>query len=158
MIRTEAQREKNKVRCKAWAAANKQWKKDYNRTNAQKLKMSHYEYLTTINGWATQMASHIKRQGKRRSGRRGKEVTITKSDIIELWDKQKGLCAITNLPLKLGINQGPEQASIDRINNEVGYIRDNIRLVWLFVQYGRNKWSDDIFIECCKKVAKTTSD
>ena len=69
-----------------------------------------------------------------RMGRRSvdMEFTITKEDVVGLWDKQEGRCAISGVFLthhKDGSGTKEYNASIDRISGEKGYIYQNVQLV-----------------------------
>ena len=84
-----------------------------------------------------------------------RDCSITKYDLIKLWNDQNGLCAITKRPMILDAQHPyPFRPSVDRIDNSKGYHIANIRLVWYFVNVARNKWTDDQLIECCDAVVK----
>lgn len=48
--------------------------------------------------------------------------------VTELFEKRKGICAITNEPMLLIIGDD-KSLSIDRIDHKLGYVRGNIQLV-----------------------------
>jgi hypothetical protein len=77
---------------------------------------------------------------KRGAKKRKIEFTITINDIKELWEKQKGLCAYTHIPITLHKKEKHTiySASLDRIDSSKGYHKDNIELVCLFINYGKN--------------------
>jgi hypothetical protein len=52
---------------------------------------------------------------------------ITEQDLIELYKKQRGLCAVTGH--KLTCNKTLSDISIDRINSNLGYTKTNVQLV-----------------------------
>lgn len=57
---------------------------------------------------------------------------IELEDVLELWDKQEGKCALTGLFMtyhKDGGGRKDLNASIDRINPEIEYLVTNIQLV-----------------------------
>ena len=57
---------------------------------------------------------------------------IELEDVLELWDKQEGKCALTGLFMtyhKDGSGRKDLNASIDRINPEIEYLVTNIQLV-----------------------------
>ncbi len=64
--------------------------------------------------------------------------------LYELWIKQKGLCAISKVPLTHMLGQGrvSTNASIDRICPNKGYTESNIQLVCCRVN--TMKYTDDI--------------
>jgi len=72
----------------------------------------------------------------------------------QLWESQNGKCAITGVDLSLKKNYNKNfQASIDRIDNSIGYKKGNIRFTSVSVNWVKNKL-DDVhlmeFIEICK--------
>ena len=57
---------------------------------------------------------------------------IELEDVLELWDKQEGKCALTGLFMtyhKDGSGKKDLNASIDRINPDIEYLVTNIQLV-----------------------------
>lgn len=70
------------------------------------------------------------------------------SDLLMLWEKQQGCCAVSRLPMTWGKgNFYPTSISIDRINPEEGYTAANIRLVCYAVNAFKGRWSDDHMYE-----------
>jgi len=63
----------------------------------------------------------------RKDGGRGHEHDVTFEFIVELLlDKQKGLCAYSNVPLE---PNGPRCVSLERVNVTKGYTTDNVCLI-----------------------------
>ena len=88
--------------------------------------------------------------------RTGKRPTLTTEHMLSQLEKQKGLCAISGIPLTCLLEQGKKfktNASIDRIIAGAEYTPDNIQLVCSAL----NSWRADTdlqeFIWFCKKVA-----
>lgn len=89
-----------------------------------------------------------------------------KISIKEAWNlfvKQKGLCALTGVPIKLSFSNrrkpsskrtkdGYYTASLDRINNNKGYIKGNIQWVHKDINWMKGTFSQKEFIELCKLV------
>ena len=79
---------------------------------------------------------------------------LTIENAWKLYEKQNGLCALSNLPIRFfqkGSCYG-WTASLDRINNDKGYGMDNVW--WLHKDVNRIKYTYDIdyFIGLCKIV------
>lgn len=74
--------------------------------------------------------------------------------IKELWEKQKGKCAITGVNLILKSKENKNyQASLDRIDSSKGYIRGNVRFVSVSINWLKNNLDDNHvkeFIEIIK--------
>jgi len=96
---------------------------------------------------------------KRIKQRKHQKCNITLENLKELWESQKGKCYILGHDLilpddKQKINHN-YLASIDRIDNSKGYVKDNIRFVCATVNYAKNKF-DDLFLKefltLCKSV------
>lgn len=72
---------------------------------------------------------------------------LTKDYIEELYSKQSGLCALSNLPMtqndKHGFNgQDPYAASLDRIKPNLGYTIGNVRWVLFSINVALNTWGE----------------
>ena len=50
----------------------------------------------------------------------------------------------------------PLGKSIDRIDPEKGYTKDNVRLVSYWYNRTRNNWGDKLTVEMCQRVAEFT--
>lgn len=78
--------------------------------------------------------------------KKAKERQLLDLDFLQdLWEKQKGLCAITGIPMTHLRGHGRVQTnvSIDRIDSTIGYEKDNIQLVCHIV----NIMKQDLTIE-----------
>ncbi len=77
-----------------------------------------------------------------------REFTLTKQDVIDLWDCQKGRCAISGVYLthhKDGTGTKEFNASLDRITNTKGYTKNNVHLVCYRVNIMKHVLSEDMF-------------
>lgn len=92
-----------------------------------------------------------------------KVVDVTLIDLKELWDKQNGTCPYTGWKLILPINtaqwleRSPDRASVDRIDSNKGYTKDNIQIVSLIYQQAKSNWLDENVLNFCKSVASKHS-
>jgi archaellum component FlaC len=80
--------------------------------------------------------------------KRNKEIDITIEDLKEQWDVQKGICVFTGVQLILSsyskIKSDPiYAASLDRINNDKGYVKGNIRWVSRSINWMKNEMDDE---------------
>lgn len=85
------------------------------------------------------------------------DVSVTQQDISEIYDKQKGKCALTGIPIRLSPfskDRSSNDASLDRIDNSKGYSKENLRWIHKDVNLMKNHFSDDRFKEVCKLVTK----
>lgn len=88
-----------------------------------------------------------------------KEVTITLRDLKDVWDSQDGICPFTGqkmIPRKHSRTHQelfPNHASLDRINNNLGYVPGNVRFISVMANFARNVFTDQQLIDFCKQVA-----
>lgn len=109
----------------------------------------HYHIFIQNSFWG-----EIQKQAKRR----GYEFSLTKDYLYDLWIKQDGKCAISgvklHMPAKAREQRGPKcTASIDRIDNAVGYVVNNVQWVLKDVNRMRREYTIEDYISICKKVA-----
>lgn len=77
-----------------------------------------------------------------------------------LWETQGGKCPLSGHELILPKDSdgwteyNPYNASLDRINNSVGYIEGNVRFISIMANLARQTFTDEQLINFCKSVAK----
>lgn len=81
--------------------------------------------------------------------RRGKDFDIQIEHITDLLSCQSGKCALSGIPIS--IEDGT--ASLDRINNDIGYVRDNLQWVHRVINYMKVDLTQDEFIAFCDSVS-----
>ena len=69
----------------------------------------------------------------------------------QLFQRQKGLCAISGLPFSLTefadvLVKHPFAPSLDRISSRGGYTVDNVRLVCIAVNFGMGQWGEELYL------------
>jgi len=84
--------------------------------------------------------------------KRNYEFTITIAQAWELFLKQEGKCALSKMDLIMK-GRAYKTASLDRIDNTMGYILDNIQWVHKHINRMKTDHKQDYFIELCKNVA-----
>lgn len=90
-------------------------------------------------------------------GQLRKERNITKRDIIDLYKEQEGLSFFLKLPMDLTGKDELLGVSVDRINNEQGYIKSNVKLVTRFENMGRRTATFDSMIKLCNQLKYTNN-
>jgi hypothetical protein len=113
--------------------------------------------LGAMPAWARQkMAS-----ANRRNRERGFDLPhFTEADLVALWDRCGGRCALTGLAFhggRFGAGKAKRAfwPSIDRIDPEVGYTRENCRLVLTAVNFALNAWGDEVFMRIARAAVDT---
>ena len=80
--------------------------------------------------------------------------TLTVEQLVDLWNKQKGLCAISGLQMTTIKGKGKMimNASIDRIQPGGDYSIENVQLVCSHVNMMRSDLSIEELVEFCKAI------
>lgn len=94
--------------------------------------------------WATQLFQGCKKNSKEKK----LQFNITKEYILELFEKQKGMCywfGIEMVPSKN--SKDPQQPTVDRLVPDLGYVKDNVVLTCFAANMGRNTTSEKRFRE-----------
>jgi hypothetical protein len=88
---------------------------------------------------------------------RGLSFSLTIKQLADLFQEQGGCCALTGTPLVFmpSSRKGNTTASLDHIDNKIGYEPGNVRWVHKVINNMRGSLTTEEFIEWCKKVTCT---
>lgn len=98
--------------------------------------------------------------------RRETHTDLTLGYLKWLWDEQEGICPLTDwilwlpkstkkvIDLPQGQPSRPDLGTIDRIDNELGYCRGNVRWIAYMANVARGGFSDKQFVEMCNAVSR----
>ena len=76
------------------------------------------------------------------------EITITIEDLKELWRIQNGKCFWLGIDMSLEdlfVSYSPFAVSVERLDSNRGYHKDNIALTTRFANKGRGKYDNESF-------------
>lgn len=81
---------------------------------------------------------------------------LRKEYVMGIYDAQRGKCALSGIQMThiTGHGRVATNISIDRIDSDKGYIEGNIQLVCHAVNIAKNSWSQDVFIDFCRKIVE----
>jgi len=78
--------------------------------------------------------------------------------LATLWMNQRGRCALTGQPLDYAsgsqTDKNPHRASVDRIDNNKGYVVGNVRLLTHWANNAKSTWDDDLFEDMIREIVK----
>lgn len=104
--------------------------------------------VTTAKELISNIKSAIRRNKK--TNRKVHVLDITYTDLIELYEKQQGRCYWTGIRLDQSynkINYHPLGISVDRLDNDKGYLKDNLVLTIRLLNLGKNQYDAENFFE-----------
>ncbi len=89
--------------------------------------------------------------------RRGLEYSVSKEYLMDLYLKQNRKCALSGIEIKFGQKyHGTETtASLDRINNDKGYIEGNVQWLHKAINWMKQDYTQEEFIEYCSLVTRS---
>lgn len=91
---------------------------------------------------------------KRRGGlARGYQWDLTIEYLWELYINQNKKCALSGMDIGWSEKGLTSTASIDRIDNSEGYIIGNVQLLHKDVNFMKQQFNQEYFIEVCKAIA-----
>lgn len=160
---TEEQKEKYRANNKAWYAANK----DRMAAERKKKRDTDPKYRAALNARNAENMKRYRTDGPRPSltcslsnaRKRRPNSDLTVAQLMQMWEDQKGLCAVTGLKMTWGNgkNGGRVNAfsvSIDRINHRKDYTKKNVRLVCHAVNSFRGQMTDAAMVEMAKCIVR----
>lgn len=148
------------MRCRLKDGKTKGCKKCSSSRNKQALGKGKHKGCGEV---SKEIFKRIKRhsQDRRRKDISKMPFTITIEYIWDLYVKQKGICAISGLPLMLHL-KGKKvtshdyfsyvTASLDRIDSNIGYIPGNVQWVHKWVNIMKNSMSDEQLKYICQTI------
>jgi uncharacterized Zn finger protein (UPF0148 family) len=120
----------------------------YRRANANLIKSYHDSYRQQHAAKKTKQESARVQSSieswlyhKLQTAKQKRQVAITHQDLLNLYQRQNGVCAITGLQLSHAHNN-PLSASIDRIDSNKEYCDNNIQLVCQSINLGKRNFSN----------------
>ena len=97
------------------------------------------------------------REFLRRARNRKKLGNLTLDDLVEQWNKQNGICPYSGIQLKLPEARKKievfELASLDRIDSNKIYEKENVIFVSAPINYMKNSMTEEETVAFCKKIA-----
>ena len=99
-------------------------------------------------------------RAKNGNQKRNKDCNVDVKYLAEVWNNQNGVCPYTGWKLLLpksseGFDDGTERvkrASLDRIDNNMGYVKGNVQFVSMMANYAKNNFTDEELICFCNAV------
>ena len=76
--------------------------------------------------------------------------------LIALYEKQRGICAISSLPMHITTDQSDLSVSVDRIDINEGYVDGNVRLVCTRINLMRSTLNDHDFLWWCRAMVNSS--
>jgi hypothetical protein len=116
-------------------------------------KKKNRKYKNTETGYKNNLWNNLVGNAKRRNI----PVLICKEDIDLIYKEQKGLCAVTGMPMEYvsGVESKNSFAvSVDRIDSNKGYTKDNVRLVCARVNLIKMEMEDEQMKYWCEAITK----
>ncbi len=87
--------------------------------------------------------------------RRGLEFNITKEYVWDLYESQGRKCKLSGVDILFNLDPSLKTASIDRIDNTIGYAVGNIQIVHKDINIMKNNFDQDKFIDICRRIFLT---
>lgn len=135
---------KNNNRRKKYPNKQKEHIEKYGISMGAKYRKEHADDLNYI------LRLTLKR-AKGRAKKNGLKLDINKDFLHNIYRLQNGLCSLTNRTLKLGFND-PNTLSIDRIDSNGGYTKDNVQLVCCLANMIKRNHNQEELIQFCQDV------
>lgn len=98
--------------------------------------ISGIKYRSTLNGFLQGLLNGC----RRRSNKKFKVCNVTKQNLLEQYNKQKGKCYYSNIEMKYS-HHIDWMMSIERLDESLGYDIDNVVLCCHEFNSGKNQWS-----------------
>lgn len=111
------------------------------------------EFRKSLPGYLSFLVSCAKQRVKNRTY----DCSLTKEDLLSIYEKQSGRCALSGKTMTWGSGSGRilTNISLDRIDNNLGYTKDNVQLLCDFVNNMKSTLNNEEIIEWCHSIIST---
>lgn len=143
------------LRCaKIWGNKNNPPSRDYARSKAnidhlRKVGRVGSSKITKYTAEERPFREYCRRveQRKKQSDRSDENIDIPY--LMEIWERQQGRCALSNIPLKHKDEAKSQntKASLDRIDSSKGYTKGNVQFVSCTINYAKSSQPDSTILE-----------
>jgi len=88
---------------------------------------------------------------RERAWKRGLAFELTGQDLRQMLEDSEYRCSVTGIPFDFSPtassthSRRPFFPSVDRIDNKLGYTRENCRIVCVAANYAMNEWGEEVF-------------
>jgi hypothetical protein len=107
-------------------------------------KMTDKEWSEQKKRWTSYMYGNCSKNARAR----GIRFDLTRDDIAEMLEQSRGRCSVTGIFFEFSKKdhhrRRPWVPSIDRMDSQKAYTRDNCRLVCSAVNYAMNEWGIEV--------------
>lgn len=123
----------------------------YYQANKERIQTRRKELRNTV---PENKFKHMWRNSKQRALSKNFDFDINWEDLTNLWEIQKGICALSGEKMDLTGGMLSNKVSLDRIDSQLGYTKENIQLVTVKVNYMKRDMPQGDFINLCQKVGQ----
>lgn len=106
------------------------------------------------------VADWVHQRQRQSAKERGIPFDLTASDVFWMMQKTGFRCAVSGIRFSKKCEKGgptdPWSASIDRIENRHGYVRDNVRMVSLAANLAMNQWGLDTLQRLARGIVRSS--
>lgn len=106
--------------------------------------------LANGSDWLVKLGKAMNMNAKKRNTKSRQKSEISKSYLIDLYKQNNGLSYYFKIPMDVSMECPITSISVDRINNELGYVEGNIALCTRFENMGRGAVEHNEFVEFSK--------
>lgn len=119
------------------------------RTVQDKRKELKHAYWDSLEGCLRERI--VRSRGRAKHSKKQYPFDLTYEDLLEQYNRQKGLCYYTDKPMTL-IPNHPDVISVDRVDSSKGYTKDNVVLCCWFINYMKQDLSVAELEDWCTRV------
>lgn len=121
-------------------------------------KQERQEKIKKSSIWAKENNLRIKLLAARsRAKAKGIDFDIDEGFILELYEKQQRCCFYSGLPISIDFSEELDVFSIDRIDSNYGYVKNNVCLTTKFINNMKLNFTVDEFLYYVKKIYEHTN-